>query len=211
MKFVEDIEKLGWQSALAVVLVALGFVVGTSQELKNGLDLELPADQRALVGAVLTIVGVFFVVVGILEAKKESKGKASSEPEFSARKEAFRAVDARIKQHRALEEQDPEDFVSRLYLSAQRLRDKLHGLHVDKSVHPAGRELAYQLSMAAAGFLSDIEPIEIKSHVNLAKDDVMAIQLTEEDRQTYIRAVGRWREKSWALLNGAEIMLTTSA
>lgn len=209
MKVLDLIEKLGWKAAFAFLLLFLGFVVGTNQEIKDGFDLAIPADQKVLIGGALFIVGFFFVLVAILEAQKSAPSASAGGAEFSARREAFQTIDARIKQHRALEEQDPEDFVSRLYLSAQRLRDKLDGLHVDKSVHPAGRELAYKLSMAAARFLSDIEPIEIRSHVNLAKDDVMAGQLEEGDRQQYLLALGRWRETTWALLDGAELMVTT--
>jgi hypothetical protein len=129
--------------------------------------------------------------------------------ELGSRREQVKIIADILYQHRAMGGPDDEDYMSRVFNSAQRMRVKTDKIAGDLSFGPTARKLAQRLSVLCSEFLNIEEYVERRSGRNLRSEvsgkEALASDLEEQDRQSYLLALGRWRTQAFILMEGAEI------
>lgn len=114
-----------------------------------------------------------------------------------------------LDQHRAMKGYADEDNVTRVFRSAQRMRIKMDEIILDVNFSSVARALAQRVSVYCSEFLNSGEYLERRSGHSILAETVAAEirtgNLDEQDRQSYIANLSRWRTQISKLVEGAEI------
>lgn len=151
-----------------------------------------------------------------IEAREQAADdQRALKKELGSRREQVQIIADILRQHRAMGGPDDENYMSRVFNSAQRMRAKSDKIASDLSFGPTARKLAQRLSTICSEFLNMEEYLGRRSGLNFRAEvtgkEVLASELEEQDRQSYILALGRWRTNAFILMEGAEIAVDKEA